>query len=404
MRAAPGRLRIAAAGGALCALLAGCAPSLEARIDGALWRAAGYLAARQSPDGAWRSETYGAFRDGPSLTPAVLAALASLPEGAGPARLARERAASYLGSMAGEDGRIREPSRGFALPVYAAASAHRALSALSRTPEQRRAAGAWLSFLARHRLGRHLGWGPGDPAFGGWGYAPVEPRRPGPEGGAFFFESNLSATVFGAEALRAAGVPPDDPAFAEILVFCARCQNLPGEGGAVDPRFDDGGFFFTNLDTVRNKAGAAGTDAAGRERFHSYGSATADGLRVLVACGLPADHPRVRAARAWLEANFRPDANPGTFARHRALLRDSTYYYYAWTVSRALAAPGPREVRTRDGSVRWTDALAGALLARQRPDGSWRNPLTDGREDDPLIATALAAEALAVCRRAAAGE
>ena len=56
-----------------------------------------------------------------------------------------------------------------------------------------------------------------------------------------------------------------------------RCQNFAMEGPEADPAFDDGGFFFTPTDPVRNKAGAAGTDRRGQVRYHSYGSATADG-------------------------------------------------------------------------------------------------------------------------------
>src|SRR5439155_7440520 len=33
----------------------------------------------------------------------------------------------------------------------------------------------------------------------------------------------------------------------------------------------------------------------------------------------------------------------------------------------------------------------------QKPDGSWSNSFTDGREDDPLVATPMAAEALLLC-------
>ena len=40
------------------------------------------------------------------------------------------------------------------------------------------------------------------------------------------------------------------------------------------------------------------------------------------------------------------------------------------------------------------------LVERQLPDGSWRNSYSFMKEDDPLIATTLAAAALANCRAA----
>src|SRR5262249_51357884 len=66
------------------------------------------------------------------------------------------------------------------------------------------------------------------------------------------------------------------------------------------PASDDGAFFCAPGDPPRNKAGVAGTAHRGRERFASYGSTTADGLRALLACGLPRDGARVTAARHWL--------------------------------------------------------------------------------------------------------
>src|SRR5207253_5385267 len=112
-------------------------------------------------------------------------------------------------------------------------------------------------------------------------------------------ESNLSATVATLEALRAAGMANNHPAVRKALLFCERCQNFGDE-----PAFDDGGFFFIYDDGVRNKAGVAGSDKQGRERYASYGSATADGFRALILCGLPPDHPRVGAARGWLQTHF----------------------------------------------------------------------------------------------------
>jgi hypothetical protein len=56
------------------------------------------------------------------------------------------------------------------------------------------------------------------------------------------------------------------------------------------------------------------------------------------------------------------------------------------------------ELATPRGKVRWAEALADRLVQRQRPDGSWSNPLVPQREDDPLVATSLAALALASCR------
>jgi squalene-hopene/tetraprenyl-beta-curcumene cyclase len=210
-------------------------------------------------------------------------------------------------------------------------------------------------------------------------------------------EPNLSATSYAVAALRAVGGAPQDPAFASALVFVERCQNVAAALADADPEFDDGGFFFVLEDAERTKAGSAGRDRHGRVRFSSYGSATADGLRALLACGLPADHPRVVAARSWLERNFSAEVHAGRFPEDRRVFRDSCFYYYAWSVAAALEAVGVDTVPTAAGPVDWRRSLAAALIALQAADGGWVNPSGAVREDEPLVATSFAVAALRIC-------
>ncbi len=304
------------------------------------------LIASQSPDGAWRSPTYGVFKDGLSLTPPVLKALTFGPDVPGSAT-ARRRGADYLIARMRADGSIDGGPFGMTYPVYSASASVMALTFLN-IPEGRAAHDAWLRELRRRQLTEELGWEPGDPAFGGWGYSIEPPSR----GDAVLelghpIDADLSSTLFAIGAMRIAGIPADDPAIRKALIFIERCQNVasgdrPDDG---DPQYDDGGFFFSMTDPVRNKAGAAGTDRHGRLRYHSYGSATADGLRALLRCGLSKDHPRVVAARGWLEQHFSASSHPGTFERAREGDRDATYYYYAWSLAHAFRALGIAEVR-----------------------------------------------------------
>jgi len=396
------RVVLCLAGGLLLAGLGGCRPAdpkLIARIDAALAKAGQYLVDHQSPDGAWRSETYGALRDGPSLTPLVMSALFFLPQAGEPACQAYHRGVDYLVGFVGPDGRIAVAERELLFPVYTAASASRVVRLLEPSERNLRAQRAWLAYLRARQLNEDLGWSVDDPQYGGWGFALAVPRKPPPgERREFLVESNLTATLFGLAALRSANVPPSDPAYRQVLIFAQRCQNFPDSPALADPAFDDGGFFFIPDDPVQNKAGIAGVDRWGRRRFHSYGTMTADGLRALIRCGLPAGHPRVVAARRWLERNFDPAHNPGVFQADREVLRDATYYYWAWAVSHAFAALSVREVGGRQRKTDWASALAEELLARQRDDGSWVNRYTDAKEDDPLVATPWAAAALVICR------
>jgi len=245
---------------------------------------------------------------------------------------------------------------------------------------------AFVADLRRRQLGARLGWRPADPPFGAWGYA-IEPAEAPPDGEppGRPVDADLSSTLFAVSALRLLGAPADDPSLAPALAFIGRCQNF--ETG--EPDLDDGGFFLTPTDPARNKAGSPRPG-----RFHSYGGPTADGVRALLRCGLAPDHPRVLAARRWLERNFSTTTVPGTFEAAGEADRDATYFYYAWSVAHAFRALGVRTI-PRDGrKLDWGAELARELAARQRPDGTWSNRFSASKEDDPLVATPFALGAL----------
>ena len=394
---------------ASCPLFSAAAeqPDVEwiARIDASLERAGAWLIEHQSPDGAWRSDFYGMFRNGRAITPYVMNCLFFLPQAGAEAGASYRRGVEFLVGFVDADGRIHLNDGPLLFPVYTASLASRAVALPGRTERNIRAQQAWLALVQQRQLDESLGWTSTDPEYGGWGFSLRLPQKPLPgQLRGRFFESNLSATIFALAAMRSARTPPDDPAYRRALVFVKRCQNFSEVPDRANPRFDDGGFYFLPDDPVQNKAGIAGVDRFGRVRFHSYGTMTADGVRALLACGLPRDHPRVLAARRWLEGHFSAEHNPGDFEPEREILQDATYYYWVWAASHALMALGVDKLDTPSGSVAWAHILAEAVLERQATDGSWRNSYTDAREDDPLVATPWAAASLAVCRLVITGE
>ncbi len=394
----------------LLASAAGCAPSapgdgqLTAAIHGALCDARDVLLAAQQDDGAWRSEVYGCFRSGTELTPHVMSTLLFLPHDASEPTAAFRRGVGFLCGFVDPNGRLNVGERDWPFPIYSAGSASRVVVLERRTPRTRRTHAAYLAYVRRRQLVEHLGWRPPDEHYGGWGFSMGLPRKPAagqwPEP---FTESNLAATIFGLAALRSARAPADDPAYRKALAFVRRCQNFAEDPADRDPDYDDGGFFFMPGDVGQNKAGLAGTDRFGRRRFASYGTMTADGVRALLCCGLGRDHPRVVAAVRWLERNFSAQHNPGRFAPDREVLRDATYYYWAWAAAHAFLAVGAERIEGPAGPRNWAAELAREVLARRREDGTWVNPYTDAKEDDPLVATPFAAAALIICREALAG-
>src|SRR5262249_29181927 len=299
------------------------------RCDIAQKKASGWLASIQSHDGAWRSYVYGTFKDGTALTPLALHALLL----ADPKNQAIPSAAKYLAQMAQSDGTIKPPEKhGFDFPLYTSALSVTALSHASLA-EYSKARDGWLNYLKQRQLTEQHGWKPADREYGGWGYCHGLPLKPKP--GALIppmTESNLSATTFALSALRAAGVPASDPIFVKAMTFVKRCQNWTDDEANRDLKFDDGGFFFIYDDPIRNKAGLA-RNGDGGQRYHSYGSVTADGLRCLAMCGEPIDSPRRTAAAAWLRKNFRPDKCPGPFGEKMELNRSAVYFYYTMSMA-----------------------------------------------------------------------
>ena len=302
------------------------APGSSGDSDAALEKAARYLVSKQSADGAWRSETYGAMRDGPSLTPLVMSALLFLPQAGAEGQAALGKGADYLAGFVGDDGKLKVGPANCSFPSIPAAigqpgaacwsSAARAMSAPNRH--------GWPTSAAGNSTSRWAG-SPADPEYGGWGYALDVPRKPA----AGSPRNSCTNRTWRPRCLpwprcgRPRCRPPIRP-MPRRWGSSKRCQNFSDDPAAADPKFDDGGFFFIPGDAAQNKAGPAGVDRFGHVRFHSYGTMTADGLRALLRCGLAEDHPRVVAARSWLAQNFSAAHNPGGFAGDRAVLQDAT--------------------------------------------------------------------------------
>ena len=374
-------------------------------------RAASFLAARQDDDGAFRSRAYRAFADGYSLTPLALTALYFASDD-GASSAAYRRGVDFLAGLVTPSGSLREGLDGPSYPVYAIAGAILVLN-VPANARHHKARDVLILELRRRQLSEERGWQPDDPSHGAWSYFHGLPDRGAARDATL--AGNLSATLFAIGALRLAGVPASDPALVEARAFVQRCQNFaPAENSNLGPGpSHDGGFFFSPVIADSNKAGplagpkpddGAAPDAGAPVGYRSYGSMTADGLRALVQLGALLDHPRVSAAATWLEKHYDPRRNPGAFPRNAEIRRASSYFYYAWTSSHALRALGKRTLQTEHGPVDWPHAIVEELVARQLDDGSWLNPYSELREDDPILATSFATAALAIAHATMAGQ
>jgi squalene-hopene/tetraprenyl-beta-curcumene cyclase len=205
---------------------------------------------------------------------------------------------------------------------------------------------------------------------------------------------DLSNTQFYLEALVAAGVPKDDPAFKKAAVFVSRCQNLKGEhndqkwAGAIN----DGSFIYSAAEGGQTKTQDKPNDDGG---LPGYGSMTYAGIKSLIYCGVSKDDPRIKKAFEWIRKNYTLDANPGM---PEARAHWGLYYYYH-TMAKCLDTLGLDEFEDAAGKKHdWRADLTATLAKRQQDDGSWRNDNGHWMEADPNIVTGYALMALSHCK------
>ncbi|MHC4472510.1 MAG: prenyltransferase/squalene oxidase repeat-containing protein [Planctomycetota bacterium] len=224
---------------------------------------------------------------------------------------------------------------------------------------------------------------------GGIGYSDKNPGKP-----------DLSNTQFAIESLRAAGVPKEDATFSEALKFLQSVQNRSESNPATykldDGRIvaiaDDGGAFYK---PGESKAGVRELPD-GRVQFRSYGSMTYALLKCYLLAGLPAEDPRVQAAVRWISKNFTVDENPGFEVSKDPKAAQQGYYYYLFTMAKALSLLGEKTITDADGTEHdWRAELREALVSRQKEDGSWVNEEEERwMEGNPVLATSYALIAL----------
>jgi squalene-hopene/tetraprenyl-beta-curcumene cyclase len=225
------------------------------------------------------------------------------------------------------------------------------------------------------------GKGPRDDFYGGAGYD--SRSRP-----------DLSNTQFFIDALVAAGVPKDDPAFQKAIIFISRCQNLKSEKQDQPwaGKINDGSFIYSAAGGGQSKTQDEPNADGG---LPGYGSMTYAGIKSLIYCGVAKDDPRVAKAYEWVRKNYTLDANPG-MPKDRA--QWGLFYYYH-SMAKCLDALGVDEVVDAQGKKHdWRADLTAALAKRQRADGSWVNDQDHWQEGDPQVVTAYALLTLSYCQ------
>lgn len=211
----------------------------------------------------------------------------------------------------------------------------------------------------------------GELAFGGFGYDGKS--RP-----------DTSNTHFTVEALLAAGLPKDDPAIKNALIFLSKCQNLPGEANKQEyakkaTESDKGGFVYNPFDATNAKSDKRTPEGG----LRSEGGMTYAGLKSFLYAGVGKDDPRVKAAVDWVRRHYTLAENPGQ--------GDAGLYYYYHVFAKAMAALGEDPFTDAKGVKHdWRKELFDVLKGKQAADGSWANTNGAFLENTPELATAFA--------------
>jgi squalene-hopene/tetraprenyl-beta-curcumene cyclase len=236
-------------------------------------------------------------------------------------------------------------------------------------------------FLKKLQWDDGEGKSPKDDFYGGAGYD--SKSRP-----------DLSNTQTFLDALKAAGIPQNDPAFQKAKIFVSRCQNFDSEFSDQkwSKLINDGSFIYTaasgGVTKVQDKPGDNG-------ELPGYGSMTYAGIKSLIYCGVSKDDKRVQKAYEWVQKNYTVDVNPGM---PKVRSQWGLYYYYG-TMAKCMDVLGLDEVVDVKGNRHdWRKDITQALAKRQdKKNGSWSN-IPNWMESDPNLVTAYSLIALSYCR------
>jgi len=345
-------------------------------VDAKQWqqtvdRAVTFLKQSQEENGSWSGAK------SPGITGVALTGL--LQSGrVTPDDAAAAKALKYVESLINaKDGHIAGQSPRVQLQNYVTSVNVMALKA-ANSDKYKSVIGDAAEFLKKLQWDEGEGKKTDDDFFGGAGYD--SKSRP-----------DMSNTQFFLDALKAAGVPRDDPAFKNALTFVSRSQNLKSEYNDRPwaGKINDGSFIYT-------PAAGGETKADNNDQMLlGYGSMTYAGIKSLIYCGVTKDDPRIKKALEWIRKNYTVDANPGM---PKPIATRGLYYYYH-TMAKCLDALGEDVIVDAAGvKHEWRAELTAALAKRQRPDGSWLNETDRWMEGDPHLVTGYALMALSYCK------
>lgn len=345
-------------------------PPTQEQYRAVIDKAVAFLKQSQNADGSWSAEPNSRGITGIAVTGLLRTGLA-------PTDAPAAKGLDYIEKLVNPaEGHIAGDSK-IGIQNYVTSINVLALTAAGREDKYKAVVKNASEYLKRVQWDDSEGAGPNDVRFGGAGYGGGGSRP------------DLSNTAFFLEALKAAGVPQDDPAFKKAVVFISRTQHLKSEYNDQPwaGTFNNGSFIYTPAN-----GGETRTDT---EELLGYGSMTYAGVKSMIYCGLTKEDPRVKAALGWIRKNYTLDANPGMPPQ----LSERGLYYYYNTFGKTMEVLGEDKFQDAQGVAHdWRADLFHALASRQNADGSWQNKNDRWLEGDKNLVTGYALMALSYCQ------
>ena len=373
------------------ALEAGLDADLRVRVDAAAAKARAFLLTQQVENGGFTDRAVEQMKENVSFTAMAAAALvAATPATKVESDPAIRKALAFLVKFQQEDGSIVDDPKWTNYSTSAAVSA----LALARVGDFRQAQSRAAAYLE----GSQIATEEGDPSFGGFPYKVHLGQN-----------ADGSNALMATSALEDNGLPDDSVVRKRVERFASGIQNrsesntreIVIQTGEGEERTvvagDDGGAIYR---VGESKAGMV-KRADGKWELRSYGSMTYAVMKLMLFAGVRPDDPRMEALVRWISNNWTLERNPGfENAEDPESAGQQGYFYYLYSAARALssyerALGKPLVVRDREGRKHnWRAEIAGALLARQGEDGSWRNPVDRWMEGMKTLASSFALQTL----------
>lgn len=330
-------------------------------------KAINWLLTQQGEDGGWHSQTHGILRGGAAYTPYIMDALQAS-KTIDLQDKCFSNGYSFLLQQIDNEGAIgQKGAYVLEYPVYATSFLLKIWAKQSITFDTLLQP-HFENYLLSQQFTEERGIDTDHLAYGAWGFG--EQNLPLGEVG----HVDLSHTRRVLEALQQVSFESTHSCWSKAKVFLERLQN------------NDGGFCSSTYTLGSNKA-----DDQTHERV-AYATATADGLLALMS--LPDnDITRINAAAKWLLNNEDWDQVSGITPERPGNWEKVLFFYHLAVRAQAYAQLERFGLLPQDND--WRQEVVKLLAIAQSSDGSFSNPWGGpNKEDDPLLATALAVRAL----------